>query len=72
MKGIVKWFDPVKGFGFIEREDRTGDVFVHYSGIASGGKPGRKVLYENDPVEFDLSSNPHNQKLCAVNVQVKT
>jgi hypothetical protein len=32
LQGKVKWFNPTKGFGFIEREDKEKDVFVHVSG----------------------------------------
>ena len=31
LQGKVKWFNPIKGFGFIEREDKEKDVFVHIS-----------------------------------------
>lgn len=49
LKGIVKWFNDAKGFGFIEHT--TGkDVFVHYSVIEDAGfktlKDGEEVLYE--------------------------
>ena len=49
-KGVVKWFNNAKGFGFIGREDGL-DVFVHYSAIQSGG---HKTLKEGDEVEFDI------------------
>ncbi|MCC6221393.1 MAG: cold shock domain-containing protein [Deltaproteobacteria bacterium] len=49
LRGVVKWFNDAKGFGFIEHE--TGrDVFVHYSVIAQEGfktlKDGEEVAYE--------------------------
>ncbi len=48
IKGIVKWFNDAKGFGFIEHE--KGDVFVHFSSIETAGfktlKNGEEVLYE--------------------------
>ena len=49
-KGIVKWFNNAKGFGFIGREDGP-DVFVHYSAIQSDGY---KTLKQGDEVEFDI------------------
>ncbi len=49
-KGIVKWFNNSKGYGFIGREDGP-DVFVHYSAIQSDGY---KTLKEGDEVEFGI------------------
>ena len=50
MQGRVKWFNPEKGYGFIERED-GGDVFVHYTAINA---EGFKTLEEGQLVEFDI------------------
>lgn len=54
-KGIVKWFNDGKGFGFITPEGSAGgkgaDVFVHFSAI---GGSGFKSLGEGDQVEFDV------------------
>lgn len=49
-KGIVKWFNPVRGFGFVTC-DVNADIFVHYSDIVGDGF---KNLNEGDAVEFDL------------------
>lgn len=49
-KGTVKWFNKVKGYGFISTE--TGeDIFVHYSEIESDGF---KQLKEGEAVEFEV------------------
>ena len=50
MQGTVKWFNPNKGYGFIEREGAD-DVFVHFSAIQSDGF---KTLDDGQEVEFDV------------------
>ena len=48
--GTVKWFNPTKGFGFIEPEDGSKDAFVHISAVERAGistlNDGQKVTYE--------------------------
>jgi len=48
--GTVKWFNPVKGYGFIEPEDGGKDAFVHISAVERAGisslNEGQKVSYE--------------------------
>jgi CspA family cold shock protein len=61
-KGIVKWFNSAKGFGFIGREDAP-DLFVHYSAIQSDGY---KSLKEGDEVEFDIVVGQKGQQAEAV------
>ena len=50
MQGKLKWFNPEKGYGFIEVEDGK-DVFVHYSEIQ---EEGFKTLEEGQDVEFEI------------------
>jgi len=48
--GTVKWFNPAKGFGFIQPEDGSKDAFVHISAVERAGltnlREGQKVSYE--------------------------
>jgi len=53
-KGVVKWFDTKKGYGFIEQPGGD-DVFVHYSGIAG---EGFKSLRAGEEVEFEVATGP--------------
>ena len=65
-KGIVKWFNPEKGFGFISNEEGGEDVFVHFSAIV---EDGFKTLSEGQRVTFDMEQDPKNSgKMRAVNV----
>jgi CspA family cold shock protein len=66
MIGKVKWFNNVKGYGFIGRDDGP-DVFVHYSAILGDGY---RTLTEGDSVEFEIVPGPKG--LQAANVEKKT
>ncbi len=50
-KGTVKWFNAIKGFGFIAPEDGSKDAFVHISAVE---KAGLASLNEGQVVEYDL------------------
>ncbi|GIF22011.1 CspA family cold shock protein [Actinoplanes tereljensis] len=50
--GTVKWFNADKGFGFITQDSGDGDVFAHFSAIATSGF---RTLEENQRVEFDVA-----------------
>ena len=51
IKGKVKWFNGSKGYGFIERDDKEKDVFVHMSAVKDSGVD---YLDEGDVVSFDI------------------
>ena len=55
LQGKVKWFNPTKGFGFIEREDKEKDVFVHVSAVREAGMNG---LDEGQSLTFDVEDGP--------------
>jgi CspA family cold shock protein len=63
-RGIVKWFNNSKGYGFIQR-DAGGDVFVHYKEIKG---EGYRTLNEGDIVEFEVTQG--QKGLQAENVSV--
>ena len=63
MKGKVKWFSDQKGYGFIAKEDGSGDVFVHFSSISGDGF---KSLVEGDAVEFDVVDSEKGPKAANV------
>ena len=53
LKGKVKWFNATKGYGFIEREDKEKDVFVHSSAISEAGLGS---LNEGDELTFEVEN----------------
>jgi CspA family cold shock protein len=53
MTGLVKWFNPEKGFGFITPDNGSKDVFVHFSAIQSSDF---KTLDEGQKVEFSVEN----------------
>jgi CspA family cold shock protein len=63
LKGVVKWFNDAKGFGFIEHTSGK-DVFVHYSVIEVDGF---KTLKDGEEVEYEMKEGPKG--LQAVKVQ---
>ncbi len=59
VKGKVKWFNETKGYGFIERDDGEGDVFVHFSAIRG---TNYRTLKEGEEVEFDIVEGERGPK----------
>ncbi len=64
--GTVKWFDPIKGYGFIQPSDGSRDAFVHISAVE---RAGLKSLREGQEVEYDLVPG-RNGKSSAENLSV--
>ncbi|MBW4024100.1 MAG: cold-shock protein [Proteobacteria bacterium] len=64
--GTVKWFNATKGYGFIQPEDGSADVFVHISAVERAGLGG---LNEGQKVTFDLERGQKG-KMAAVNLKV--
>jgi len=65
--GKVKWFNQSKGFGFIEREDKEKDVFVHVSAVREAGMKG---LEDGQALTFDVEDGPKGPN--AVNLQISS
>jgi len=65
--GTVKWFNPTKGFGFIQPEDGGQDVFVHISAVEQAGLRG---LNEGQHVAYDLEADRRSGKTSATNLRV--
>ena len=63
--GTVKWFNATKGYGFIQPEDGSKDVFVHISAVQ---RAGLSALNEGQVVEYELVSN--RGKTSAENLRV--
>ncbi|MCA3564182.1 MAG: cold-shock protein [Methylocystis sp.] len=66
-KGTVKWFNPDKGFGFIQPDDGGGDAFVHISAVE---RSGLNDLREGQKIEFELLPDRKSGKMSAENLKV--
>jgi CspA family cold shock protein len=64
--GTVKWFNPIKGYGFIQPSDGSRDAFVHISAVE---RAGLESLREGQKLEFDLVPG-RNGKSSAENLVV--
>lgn len=64
--GKVKWFNPIKGYGFIQPNDGSQDAFVHISAVE---RAGLKTLREGQAVDYDLVPG-RNGKSSAENLVV--
>ena len=61
-QGAVKWFNPTKGFGFIQPDEGGADVFVHISAVERAGMPG---LNEGQRVSYELERDRKSGKMSA-------
>ncbi|TWB21753.1 putative cold-shock DNA-binding protein [Nitrospirillum amazonense] len=64
--GVVKWFNSTKGFGFIQADDGSGDVFVHISAVERSGIGN---LAEGQKISFDTVHDPRRGKSSAENLR---
>ncbi|MCQ2003421.1 cold-shock protein [Rhizobium sp. NRK18] len=65
--GTVKWFNSTKGFGFIQPDDGSTDVFVHISAVE---RAGIRSLAEGQKVEFEVVRDRKSGKNAADNLKV--
>ncbi|MDA8230444.1 MAG: cold-shock protein [Magnetospirillum sp.] len=63
--GTVKWFNSTKGYGFIQPEDGSADVFVHITAVERAGMKG---LMEGQKLSYDLERG-RTGKMAAVNLR---
>ena len=65
--GTVKWFNAQKGYGFIQPDDGSKDVFVHISSVE---RAGLSSLHENQKISYELERGQQG-KTSAVNLQTE-
>jgi len=65
-QGTVKWFNATKGFGFIQPDDGSKDVFVHISAVERAGMP---TLNDGQKVSYDLVADRRTGKSSADNLR---
>ena len=64
--GTVKWFNPTKGFGFIQPDNGGPDAFVHISAVE---RSGMRELVEGQKVSYELETDKRSGKQSAGNLQ---
>ncbi len=66
--GIVKWFNATKGFGFIQPDDGSKDVFVHVSAVE---RAGLSNLNEGQKITYELVADRRSGKMAADNLKAE-
>jgi CspA family cold shock protein len=64
--GTVKWFNDQKGYGFIQPDDGSKDVFVHITAVE---RAGLRALSEGQKITYDLEADRRTGKQAAVNLR---
>ena len=67
-QGTVKWFNPTKGYGFIQPQEGGKDVFVHISALQDSGI---QSLHEGQKVSFDTEPDKRGKGPKAINIEVR-
>jgi CspA family cold shock protein len=67
MKGTVKFYNGQKGFGFIQPDDGSKDVFVHATALE---RAGLRSLHEGQKVSFDTAEDRRSGKVGVNNIEV--
>ncbi len=66
--GVVKWFNPTKGFGFIQPDDGGADVFVHISAVE---RAGLRDLADGQKLSYEVVVDQKRGKSSAENLQLR-
>ena len=67
VNGTIKWFNDEKGFGFIQLEDLSKDIFVHFSEVENTGH-GRVTLKDGQKVSFEIVDGKKGEQAKGVTI----